>query len=152
MRGVPDAAADPGCGAWEAGGSGRAGVDGCLGVAGSWSRRCWRSSGRRARLLLLMVVQGGRDDHEDLELPEAEKQEIEAAGEYVAAPVGDRETRVKPLGVDLYGLGEALSALTGDVNSFLPTPSPSPRPDLPGLFQRLWTALIGLLQRLLGCG
>ena len=62
------------------------------------------------------------------------------------------QTGEDPLGVDLYGLGEALSALTGDVNPFLPAPSPSPRPDLPGLLQRLWTALIGLLQRLLGRG
>lgn len=33
---------------------------------------------------------------QNLELPEAEKQAVEAAGEYVAVPVGDTETRVKP--------------------------------------------------------
>lgn len=33
---------------------------------------------------------------QNLELPESEKQEIEAAGEYVSVPVGDTEARVKP--------------------------------------------------------
>lgn len=36
------------------------------------------------------------DGVQSLELPEAEKQEIEASGEYVAVPVGDMEARVKP--------------------------------------------------------
>lgn len=36
------------------------------------------------------------DGVQDLELPEAEKQAVEAAGEYVAVPVGDMEARVKP--------------------------------------------------------
>lgn len=33
-----------------------------------------------------------------------------------------------PLGVDLYGLGEAMSALTGDPNPFQPQPGPTPAP------------------------
>ncbi|TYK45140.1 hypothetical protein [Actinomadura decatromicini] len=45
-------------------------------------------------------------------------------------------TNLSPLGVDLYGLGEAMSALTGDANPFRPDPDsgpvppgPAPRPD-----------------------
>lgn len=59
------------------------------------------------------------------------------------------QTGEDPLGVDLYGLGEALSALTGDGNPFLPTPTPSPAQ---GLLQRLLAMLTRLLQRLLGRG
>lgn len=33
-----------------------------------------------------------------------------------------------PLGVDLYGLGEALAALTGEPNPFQPSPNPEPQP------------------------
>ena len=54
-----------------------------------------------------------------------------------------------PLGVDLFGLGEAFSALTGEVNPFLPAPAPSPAQ---GLLQRLLTWLTRLLQRLHGRG
>jgi hypothetical protein len=41
---------------------------------------------------------GQPDPHgvQDLELPEAEKQEVEAAGEYVLVPAGDVEVHVKP--------------------------------------------------------
>lgn len=38
------------------------------------------------------------------------------------------QTGRDPLGVDLYGLGEAMSALTGDPNPFQPDPQPEPGP------------------------
>jgi hypothetical protein len=38
---------------------------------------------------------------------------------------------LSPLGVDLYGLGEAMSALTGDANPFRPDPTPQPVPPGP---------------------
>lgn len=40
-------------------------------------------------------------------------------------------TNLSPLGVDLYGLGEAMSALTGDANPFRPDPAPRPVPPGP---------------------
>lgn len=42
------------------------------------------------------LTEPGLDGVQDLELPEVEKQVLEAAGEYVAVPVGDTEARVKP--------------------------------------------------------
>lgn len=42
------------------------------------------------------------------------------------------QTGKDPLGVDLYGLGEAMSALTGEPNPFRPDPGPSPSPQPPG--------------------
>lgn len=40
-------------------------------------------------------------------------------------------SNVSPLGVDLYGLGEAMAALTGDANPFRPDPAPRPVPPGP---------------------
>lgn len=40
-------------------------------------------------------------------------------------------TNLSPLGVDLYGLGEAMAALTGDANPFRPDPTPQPVPPGP---------------------
>ena len=41
------------------------------------------------------------------------------------------QSGLSPLGVDLYGLGEAMSALTGDANPFQPGPDPGPVPPAP---------------------
>ncbi|HWB38578.1 MAG TPA: hypothetical protein VHA75_21370 [Rugosimonospora sp.] len=50
------------------------------------------------------------------------------------------QSGLSPLGVDLYGLGEAMAALTGDANPFLPAPprSPSLLDRLLDLMRQMW--------------
>lgn len=59
----------------------------------------------------------------------------------------DAVTGLDPAGVDLAGMGEAFTALTGEDNPFLPGPTPEPTPAPSGCLGQLLDELRGLVKK-----